>query len=946
MKKSIAILFVCLLLSVVALKLFLNYTKQQLVREPLFPGVTGEIPELIDEKSTIGSRENPQARREYELAMLVDPATGQIPLDIKKRSYQFSARLPKRLRKAELRSGSTHSSTWRSIGPYNIGGRTRALAIDITNEDIILAGGVSGGMWRTEDGGKNWSKTTVPSSIHSVSCIVQDTRPGKTHIWYYGTGEFTSNSASKKNAPYRGDGVFKSLDGGKTWIQLESTVEGIPNMYNSQFQYVSKLIINPFNQEEDEVYLATVGAIFRSVDGGDAWDLVLGTKVTSSPDTDLNKAGISDYTDIEQAIDGTYYAVFSEAARTGSSPNRGVYRSTNGIQWTNITPQSWPRSYARTVVATSTTNPSEVYFSINGTIEELWKYTYFSGSGAQTYGLWTDLTENIPAFGGDVGDYDSQSSYNMVLEVHPDDGDIVFLGGTNLYRSADGFSSSFNTAWIGGYDTANNVKVFPNHFVDQHALAFYPSDPNKMLSSNDGGVFVTRNNTDELPTWLPLNNGFITTQFYTLGIDEFGSLGNVIGGLQDNGSLIANKPVDVSSWNNLLSGDGGYSAITRNSSFYYASFQFGKMYRFTLNNNLQTQTFARIDPLGGGGQDKLLFVNPYVLAPENQHVLYFAGGDVIWRNLNTSQIPLFLNEASSVNWEEMQATETGQSTISAISASYNPAGSVIYGTVDGRLFRINDASSTNYSVEEITSPVIQHGAYVSCITFDKRDSKNLIIALSNYNINSLFYSEDGGDTFQNISGNLEEFPDGSGSGPSVRWIEIVSKNDESSTYYAGTSTGVYSTDNLNGINTTWEQEGAEVIGNVLVTMIKYFSEDGTLVVATHGNGMYISRLENVWHTQINNVEKDLSFGNPYPNPFQNRVSIPFHIPSDGVVKARIYSALGQNIKTLIWASQFKGDNIITWDGTNDGGAPVISGTYFCRLEFEEQSIGTRIIYMP
>ena len=81
-----------------------------------------------------------------------------------------------------------------------------------------------------------------------------------------------------------------------------------------------------------------------------------------------------------------------------------------------------------------------------------------------------DLTENIPAFGGDVGDYDSQGSYNMVLQVHPNNADLVFLGGTNLYRSSDGFDSHDNIDWIGGYDTAHNVQTFPNHFVDQHAL--------------------------------------------------------------------------------------------------------------------------------------------------------------------------------------------------------------------------------------------------------------------------------------------------------------------------------------------------------------------------------------------------------------------------------------------------------------------------------------------
>jgi hypothetical protein len=945
-RKSIAILLIA---SFLGIGILLHTTQQPdspMVARPPMPAFANGLPEIADEKSAIGSREDPEARNAYEMAMAVDPATGLIPSDIRRREYVFSMRLPKKMNSGALRNGSTEEAIWRSLGPYNIGGRTRALAIDVTNEDIMLAGGVSGGMWRSENGGKDWEKTTVPSSIHSVSCIAQDTRPGKTHIWYYGTGEFTANSASKKSAPFRGDGVFKSVDGGKTWTQLVSTSEGIPNNYNSQFQYVSRLLINENNSTQDEVFLATVGAIFRSVNGGGSWDLCLGTKLPGSPDLNLNNSNISDYADIAQAIDGSYYAVLSEASRTSSSPQRGIYRSRDGIQWVEITPRIWPRSYARTLIAPSSTDTNEIYFSVNAEDEQLWKFTYISGDGTQTRGLWENLSANIPAFGGEVGDYNSQSSYNMVLEVHPNNGDIVYLGGTNLYRSTDGFSTSLNTAWIGGYDTANNVKVFQNHYVDQHALAFFPSNSNKMLSSNDGGVFITDDNTRNLPNWRSLNNGFVTAQFYSIGLDEFGVFGDIIGGTQDNGSLIANKPIDLSIWNRLLSGDGGYTAITRNSSFYYACFQFGKTYRFTLNQNNQSQTFTRVDPFGSGGEDKLLFVNPYVLAPENQHAMYFAGGDVIWRNFNTSQIPLFKNNPSSVNWEKMYATEINDGIITAINVSYNPSGTVIYGTGDGRLFRVNAANQPTYAVDDITASNFPSGGYVASIAFDKKESKKIAVAFSNYNIISLYYSADGGSTFENISGNLEENPDGSGSGPSVRWVEIVSKNSDESVLYVGTSTGLYSTNELNGINTTWQQEGADVIGNVLVPMIKYFSSDGTMVIATHGNGMYASKLEDVWPIELEHDTRDFSVGKPYPNPFHGQINIPFTIPEDGVVKARIYSAMGQNIKTVLWADQFKGANMISWDGTTDAGNRVPPGTYYCKVEYNTSSIGTRLVFMP
>ncbi len=916
------------------------------VPPPPVPDFHGKMPIIEQEKAAIGSKEDPQARLAYETAMLVDPRTGLIPENIKRREYVFSSKLPVKRRPAkDLRKGQTEAATWQSIGPYNKGGRTRALAIDVSNEKVILAGGVSGGMWRTEDGGNNWEKTTVPANIHSVSCIAQDTRPGKTHIWYYGTGEFTSNSASKKAAPYRGDGVFKSADGGKTWTQLASTAEGIPSNYNSQFQYIWKVLPNRFNTAQDEVFLATVGALFRSINGGQTWTLVLGRKLSSTPNTDLNGANISDFVDIVQAIDGTYYAVFSERSRRGSSPDEGVYRSTDGINWSQITPAMWPVNYARTVIATSPTDAREVYFSVNAATERLFRYRYLFGSGAGSGGQWWDLSDNLPSFGGEVGDYNSQGSYNMVLTFHPAEPDVLFLGGTNLYRSADKFTTKNFTTWIGGYDTANNISIFPNHFVDQHALAFYPSDPTKMLSSNDGGVFVTEDNLAEGIVWRSLNNGFVTAQFYTLGLDEFGSKGDIIGGLQDNGTLIAKNPINVSPWHTLLSGDGGYSMITQNSSYYYGSFQYGRIYRFTLDKNFKNKTFARVDPSGSGEKEKLLFVNPWVLAPENQNIMYFAGGDVVWRNLNVSQIPLYTNYPGEINWQRMQGTELASETITAISASYNPAGYVFYGTGKGRVFRINQANSAEYSVDEITSSIFPDGAYVSCIAADKKDSKNLIVAFSNYNVLSLFYSSDGGQHFQNISGNLEEFPDGSGSGPSVRWVEIISKNDGTTTYMVATSTGIYSTETLNGNTTIWEREGSNTVGNVLVTMIRYFSGDGTVIAATHGNGMYEARLDNVWPLEVMGEETPLAMGDAYPNPFRESVKIPFTLPRNGMARARIFSVRGQLIKTILWAEQYSGNNVITWDGTNEAGVEVATGTYICRLEFEDKTVARKIIHV-
>jgi len=310
-------------------------------------------------------------------------------------------------------------------------------------------------------------------------------------------------------------------------------------------------------------------------------------------------------------------------------------------------------------------------------------------------------------------------------------------------------------------------------------------------------------------------------------------------------------------------------------------------------------------------------------------------------------MPLYKNYASDFNWERMSGTEFSGGTVTAMNASYNPSGTVYYGTNSGQLFRINTANEMIYTVDEITSDVFPHPSYVSSIAVDRKDSKNIAVSFSNYNIISLFYSEDNGQSFENISGNLEENEDGSGSGPSVRWVEIISKNQGPSQLIVGTSTGIYSTESLEGNSTIWEMEGSETVGNVLVPMIKYFSEDGTIIAATHGNGMYTSKIEDVWKIELKNNEVTQSFaiGSAYPNPFVNTVKVPFTIPEDGTVRAQIYNPLGQYIKTILWADQYKGQNYVSWDGTNEAGTKVASGSYICRLEYKDLAIGNQLIYI-
>lgn len=873
--------------------------------------VTGKkIPSF---KSLIGTAENPHARTEYEVRKLIDPVTKQIPRDIRRLELEYAETLP------VADESSLESFTWTHRGPWNVGGRTRALALDISDasEQTILAGGVSGGMWRSTNSGTSWTRTTDPLQLQSVTCIAQDTRAGKTNIWYYGTGEFLGNSTSGGNATFKGDGIFKSTNGGLSWSQLPSTVSGTPQTFDFVTDFIYNIAIDPSNLAQDEVYAACYGAVLRSTDGGMTWNTVL---------NGLGNPNQAIATDVAVTSTGVVYATVSN----NSSSTKGIFRSTDGVNWTNITPAGFPSNYRRIVIGIAPSNENIVYFlgetpgggkfnSVDNEWASLWRYDASSGT-------WVNRSANLPEFGAPAGNFNSQSSYNLIVKVKPDNSNFVIIGGTNLYRSTDGFSSTSNTTWIGGYAATNQgFSPYANHHPDQHSFVFYrnAARSNWALSGHDGGVSRTTAINSPTVSWTTLNNGYLTTQFYTVAIRNASGDLNIIGGKQDNGTYRGVSSSSTAAWQNIFGGDGSFCAISSTGNPYYVSAQNGLVYRLTLNadGSYNLSNWTRVDPQGGSGY---LFINPFALDPNNSNVMYFAGGTTLWRNNNLTGIPSLSQNPATSGWTNFNIN-TG-STITAVSVSTTPANRVYFGSADGGVFRADNANTSSPSFFNITDAAMPAG-YVSCIAVDPANANNAMVVFSNYNIISLYYTTNGGVSWTPVAGNLEQNPDGTGNGPSCRWAAIRNVPG-GKVFLVGTSTGLYATSTLNGMSTVWQRQAPSTIGRGIVNAIATRESDGLVVVATHGNGVY-SGTVNSLVSAPNETPKPSAFrlSQNYPNPFNPSTTIEYQLPSASAVKLEIFDALGRKITTLVSERQNAGKHQVQFNA-----AGLASGAYFYKLQ--------------
>ncbi len=890
-------------------------------------------------------------RKEYQWLRLRDPATGEIPRGIRSRERAFAAGLPVREQIVDKAGRRTASQEWEFRGPNNVGGRTRALAVDIANPDRILSGGVTGGLWISEDAGITWRRTSDLSVTPLVSCVEQDIREGETDVWYYGTGEFTgsgSRSINSRIPHWVGDGIFKSYDGGETWQQLPSTVSPIETN-NTPWDVVFRIAVNPTNDEADELYAATLGTIHRSLDGGESWELMLGQFDSQA----------SMWTDVMVTSDGTVYATLDTQVTDG-----GLWRSTDGGEsWEQLEPAGFPTDIRRMVMDSVPLYPDLVYFlgetpgfgyQASAGWYSLWKLEIVEGVD-----IWSDLSANMPNLPNQTElpwgyDFNSQGGYNMHVTIFPTIPQIVYIGGTSLFRSDDGFTTDTSIHWIGGYNRHYNQippeeggggSSYPNHHADCHNLVFDPVDPSRMYSSHDGGISITDNPffvpADETPFPWDYVEGYLTTQFYWVATDKLSDgATTILGGMQDNGTWMALMGDALDPWYELTGGDGMACEIGAgnqdNSRSFYGTSQYGGTFaRIELTvGDWQFIDYSYFQPPGDFSDNGWSrWITPYHTIPPEYRAMACADLQSIWVS---EDVP-----AESA-WSQIPGSRHGDKWVTAIGVSHSEEGPIYYSDYDrfngaetSRVYRINNAF-INPSVIDITPEIFPDFGWVHCIEVDPLDQEHVIVVFTNYNVLSLFETVDGGVSWQQIGGNLEENPDGSGNGPSCFWAEIVHVDEGQTRTFVGTTAGLYSTTELNGENTVWAQEGADVIGQQWVTAMDVRDSDNFVAVGTHGGGTYAATIQFTGaEEQSASLPLTCAITSVYPNPFNASSQVVVSLPRNGQLELVLYNALGQRVQQIAAGEFLAGRHRFNLDGRR-----LASGTYFVQLRAGD-SVTTR-----
>ena len=710
---------------------------------------------------------------------------------------------------------------FRSIGPTRPSGRFVDFAVYEKRPSLFYAALATGGLWKTDNNGITFTPVFDNENIIGIGDIAID--QNNPEILWVGTGE-----ANNSRTAYYGDGIYKSVDGGKSW----------KNMGLKETHHIGRVVIHPANS--DIVWVAAAGhlysenserGLFVTKDGGKTWKKILEIKVGD------RQIGITDLAVDRSNPDILYAASYDKVRKpwtfNAGGPGSAIYKSTDGgITWVKLGGGLPSGVLGRIGLAVSCSNPDIIYANIeNNNVEGLTDEERYEkmvkginlGEGQREKGdemyrsddrgaTWKKVSPD----GQDVGG--GPAYYYQQVSIDPSDPDHVYVLGVRMWETTNGgkeWRAPFN---FGG---------------DNHAMWIDPNDAGHIMLGYDHGMGISYDGGKNWyhPDFLPVG------QFVAVGYD-FGFPYNVYGGMQDNGSVKGpstrryGMAVRLEDWRSVGGGDGMYNEIDPDDNRW-------------LYNESQFGTLTRTDQLTGESKsiayqkmDRYAWNAPILISPHNSKTIYHAGNRVVRSRNQGETWEVISPDLSTGDSSKMKGTgNITHCTIVTLDESPAMEGLLWAGTDDGKLW-ITRNGGTDW--EDVTGNLPGHkGYWISRVEASNAAAGTAYVTstgLRNDDFHPFIWkSTDFGKTWKSIASNL----------PVDESLCVIREHHfNPDLLFAGTVKAVYVSFD-SGIS--WNKLRNNMPNNP-VEDIKIHPRENDLIVGTHGRSIFIADIS--WLTEI------------------------------------------------------------------------------------------------
>ncbi|OHU90739.1 MULTISPECIES: VPS10 domain-containing protein [Pseudoalteromonas] len=709
--------------------------------------------------------------------------------------------------KALFSSTTFEAMALRNIGPAYMSGRIADIEVDQNNPSTWFVAVGSGGIWKTVNAGTTWTPVFDKQAVYSTGDVTID--PNNSNIIWVGTGE---NNGGRHIS--FGDGIYKSVDGGKTW----------QNMGLKESERISDIIVHPSNS--NIVWAAVQGplwtsggerGLYKTTDGGETWKQVLKPADEWTGVTSL----LVDPRNPDRLYAATWSRQRTVAAYVGTGPGSGIHTSEDGGQtWTELKTGLPTGNMGKIGMAISPINPDIIYATIE-TDNRKGGFYRSENRGAS----WSRLSDEV---GGGTGPHYYQEIFADQHQL-----DRVYIASNYSKVSNDG-----GKTW-----TPINTK---RKHVDDHAFAFHPTDKDFVLIGSDGGIYMSH---DRMKNWRFMAN-LPLTQFYKVAPDDGKPFYRVYAGAQDNSTqggpsrTIRSEGIKNKDWFLTLGGDGHQPAVEPgNPNIMYSQWQQGNLMRHDLKT--RENVYIKPQPRPGEPAERYNWDAPINVSSHDPKRIYHASQRV-WRsddrgdswtpisgdltkNGNRMHMPMMGRTWSvEAGWDLYAMSE--YHTIANFSESPVDENILWVGTDDGLIQVTTDGGKNWRKIDLKKVKGVPETAYVNDIRADLFDPNTVYVALDNHKYGDfkpyLIKSTNLGKKWTSLS---QDLPD-----KHLVW-RIVQDHVNKDLLFIGTEFGIFFT--VDGGKKWLELDGG--MPTISTRDVKIQRRENDLVAGTFGRGIYI-----------------------------------------------------------------------------------------------------------